>query len=319
MNVRDKNSEFTLPIGGKDFIRYYQVDYFLYKILLLKSALKNSIPSEEIIAKDVETFTTENWRRTLSLEMHFVCFQSIEALFEAIFALESLDEPNFWFNISHSRQGENFDAIEEIAKGNMELFDRIVRLEGDAREMPFLRYLFYLRTDFPNITTELDESLSRIRDILLHLAQTFTERGDYNAYKHGLRLIPMVKSMIARDNKTGEETTHPEVENSYTYIEKSNKDEIANNTVTLRTIVIDTAKDFDIVELSTALLKNIFLARRATLLRDASYPPRFFHEVDVKAAFTPRAGVVNARWTFTPSATEENVAEVIGEISVAKK
>jgi len=203
----EKNNQRILSVNDldklqKEFYQMYDPDYWLYRMLLLKNAhdefddVRNNL-TKNIIDADEETF-----KRVIRTELHFLYFQMTETLFEIIFALTEQDNRNLWLALTFSNEkstgfySDTYNKIEKLTFSS-EIFTRKIQIEvsGKEIEVPFLRWLFYFV--YP---TSLDDAgwkknLENIQKLLLSFARDFTDRGEYNAYKHSLRFYNVPFSM----------------------------------------------------------------------------------------------------------------------------
>jgi len=134
----------------------------------------------------------DNFRLMLKIELHFFYYQIAEALFELIFALENKDEKNIWETISFSGFS-TYDKIKSISDNNSDILTRDITLptnkENEKKTLPFLQWVFFHYLDFDKVDSDLQENLKVIRELLKIIANDFSNRKEYNAFKHSLRFI----------------------------------------------------------------------------------------------------------------------------------
>ena len=102
------------PIDYKEFYLNYQIDYWSYKIAMLKNVFDNFHEVKNTIYKGLTDTNDEDFLLMIKTDLHFLYFQVIEALFELIFALEKGDERYIWFHMSFP-DGNHYNRIKSIA------------------------------------------------------------------------------------------------------------------------------------------------------------------------------------------------------------
>ncbi|QEE15418.1 hypothetical protein DSAG12_01243 [Promethearchaeum syntrophicum] len=179
----------------KDFFQRYYLQYWITKAESLYYQLNN--------IKKFSTFFDENeyfkeaespekpLQNMITFDLHFLKFQIIEALFSLIFALETSNEEEIWFNLS---------IPNEISKRNFKLYDRIASFKSKGELFTYLRkenciqdqQIEFWKVLFFQNENEIQEEkkvFENILRILWSFRNQFKDRGDYNAFKHGLRCM----------------------------------------------------------------------------------------------------------------------------------
>jgi len=174
-----------------EFYKYYPIDHWIYKANMFKNIIENFDTVKEIILKNLIDVIDNDCINMLKAEIHFILFQMIETLFELIFALEKRDDKNLWLYLSltQSTSRKRYKRIERISKGEVDFIDNPVILPS-GREIPLIYYIFYFGIDQIPIK-EIIENFESIKRLLIILAKIFTERIEYNAYKHSLRFFQL--------------------------------------------------------------------------------------------------------------------------------
>jgi len=174
-----------------DFYKHYPVDHWIYKTAMLKRIIENFDSVKDIILKNVTDVIDKDCINMLKAEIHFTLFQMIETLFELIFALEKRDDKNLWLYLSLSKSNSRFTykRIERIGKGEIDFLDVLVKLPF-GKEIPLIHYIFYFSIEQIPIK-EKTENFEKIKQLLVILAKGFTDRLEYNAYKHSLRFFQL--------------------------------------------------------------------------------------------------------------------------------
>jgi hypothetical protein len=208
----------------------------------------------------LEGVSQKDYEKSLCVEIRATYFQAIETLFELMFSLEPrsgiIDNENVWYYLSISKGPANYKTIAEIANGETKFLDRIVNASKSIK-VPFVQYLFYFAVTDESALTAIRASFEPIRRILIALAQDFVDREEYNAFKHGLRLVGMQQqSFQLIDRATGKVVLKKDLSNSLTYLKLE-----PDGSITLRTKVLDTERDIRMTTLCTKLIANLIRGR----------------------------------------------------------
>ena len=167
------STHITSATVRKDFYESYDVDYWITRgrilhLLIVRNDLRRAVIDALNHFDDEEAFVTR-----LKTDLHFLTFHSVESLFALIFATVKLWEcPWIWLT-SYTAKEFN-DLLQKIA------VDGFDSLGVDAKG------LFY---NPPSTDTDdrIQRSSSLIKKYLKAIAREFTERGEYNSFRHGLR------------------------------------------------------------------------------------------------------------------------------------
>ena len=172
-----------------EFYKDYPIDHWLYKANMLKNVIENFDSIKNVILKDLGDVIEEDCIKMLKAEIHFTLFQMIETLFELIFTLEKRDDRKLWLylSLSYRTSKAKYKRIEKISKGEIEFLDNQIRLPS-GKEITLIHYLFYFWLEELPIK-EIKENFEKIKQILIIFAETFTDRIEYNAYKHSLKFF----------------------------------------------------------------------------------------------------------------------------------
>ncbi len=172
-----------------EFYKYYPIDHWIYKANMLKNIIENFDSIKNVILKDLGDVIEEDCIKMLKAEIHFTLFQMIETLFELIFTLEKRDDKKLWLylSLSYRISRATYKRIEKISKGEIEFLDKQIKLPSE-KEIPLIHYIFYLGLEELPIK-EIKENFEKIKQILVIFAETFTDRNEYNAYKHSLKFF----------------------------------------------------------------------------------------------------------------------------------
>ena len=255
----------------EDFYSLYQYDYYVYKLVTLKSILDDSKEfKQKFIGEKIQDFNRKDFERVIRNEIRQTYFHSIETIFELIFALEptkeELEDFELLPNLINSKWRKNYDRIDSIAKDqkNLDFLDSDLDISG--QKISVGQYLFYYGI-LPNNTSEIlnsqlkliPSSLSAIKYGLLFLAKDFSKREEYNSYKHALRIFPAVTHFTIMDQEKKKILMKWDLSNSQTYVNMAaDKSEIV-----FTTRLFDTDRDIGLSLFASNLISNVILLRKA--------------------------------------------------------
>lgn len=258
----------------KAFYKLYYPEYWLYKMRLLKNCHDHFDEVEKVLKADFDNFKKENYKRMLRAEIHFLYFQMVEALFEIIFAISIYDNREIWPRITFSKWKNNYKKIEELAEGRLKYPDfnakRKTKIRGKDEEITLLRWIFYSIYPTDMNQSQRDKNLENIKKLLKVFAKDFSDRAEYNAYKHSLRFfITPFKLTVGVKGATNRYTIG-ESDDAITYLEKyESKDK--NETINL---VKETTKPFDFERdyrcclVIYKLIENIIITRKYSFIEE---------------------------------------------------
>lgn len=256
------------PIDRKIFFFSYLTDHYYHKQVTLKKILDNYASLKNELLSDVENLSDDTYCASIRAEIRSTLFQAIETLFELIFCLDGnngiINNENLWYNLSTSDWRNNYSKISKIGEGDINFMDQIVIVNsGKGIEVPLVQYIFYYAvTDQISIET-IHESTSAIKKILISFAKEFTDRDEYNALKHSIRLFPFLKTWEIFEHETKETIAKFDLTNSMTYL-KEEKD----GTLVHYTKPFDTERDYKMTYLCSKLISNIIRSRRMAMLNE---------------------------------------------------
>lgn len=294
----------------EQFLRSYLVDHHYYKVVTIKNIIDQYDELKESVLSDVGLVEDDKYIDSLRAEIRATYYHAIETLFELIFALSPrkgiIDNSNIWYFLSTSSGFKNYKRIEEIAGGDTEFLDTEViagkKENGEHLEVPFGQYLFYFGITNPEVVDLIPESLSAIKDALIILAKEFSDRDEYNALKHGMRIFPTVKDVHVKASKEDEWTKLVDMSGSMSYLMKE-KDE----SLSVHVVPMDTERDVRMTMLCSGLISNIIRTRRAALV-DESPTEIFLVTLDdeiLKEYRKPDKPLVKFRFNLKPVDLDE--------------
>lgn len=214
------------PFDYLSFYKEYNLDYWASKIALLKNSYEHFDKIKEYIHLELSEPDDEKTMLMLKTDLHYLYFQMVEALFELIFALQYRDDKNIWYYISFSGKN-NYKKMSEINLSTSKLFDDKITLmnpkDKTTIKISFLRYVFFHIMDLEKLGIPEEENLVVIKKLLKKFASDFSDRNEYNAFKHSLRMTyekpsPMIKTA------DGKHSFIFEGDNAFNYLEKYEDD-----------------------------------------------------------------------------------------------
>ncbi|MBN1803495.1 MAG: tetratricopeptide repeat protein, partial [Candidatus Lokiarchaeota archaeon] len=202
----------------------------------------------------------------LQFELHFLKFQIVETLFSFIFALEKGDDIDLWFNLTFPKNISNrsfavYDKISEFKnRWNLEEYLK-KEIDLEQKSIPYWKYVFFYDKDISACGVDPIVIENNIIILLLQMAQTFSDREDYNAYKHGLRCYSSSMTVSIKPDNEKIFTQMGFAKNGMNFLTKSknNGDILINSTFKS----FSPKEDLYIIEEASKLLKNIINVRKS--------------------------------------------------------
>jgi hypothetical protein len=281
----------TIPIQtpfAKQFFSSYLVDHFLYKQYALFNIVEKYASLKDQVLDGLAEIEDDKVLKSLRLEIRATYFQAIETLFELIFSLEPrrniIDNRNIWYFLSTSQWRKNYKRIKRIAAGDTAFLDRAV-VAGKNLKIPFLQYLFYFGVTNPSMLDAVRGSSEPIKKFLVAFAKEFSERDEYNAFKHALRILPTVQKLEAIPHGAQKPILTIDMSDSVSFLDD------VDGAITLHLRPLDTIRDMRMGLVCSNLISNIVLSRRVHFIKDYSgYLHTFSNET------FPSANERNAKW-----------------------
>jgi tetratricopeptide (TPR) repeat protein len=202
-------------IKMRDFYSLYPINNWQMKLIWYKHLLINQNEIiNQIESENINLIPNKDliFRNMINLDIHILQFQVIEALFCLIFALEDLNQDFTWFNLTFPKDSSKrslaaYDRISYLNKGfNLEHF-LIKNINYNSKSFPIWQFIFFFGINFEkiekknNYDLKLDKIFKNISKLLGSMARIFSDRDDYNAYKHGLRLYVSNNASISFRNE----------------------------------------------------------------------------------------------------------------------
>ncbi|MDD5068950.1 MAG: hypothetical protein PHN89_05155 [Candidatus Pacebacteria bacterium] len=289
----------------KEFYRMYDPDYWLYRIMLLKNSHDNFDQLKSNLTKNTEETVDKDFKRVIRTEMHFLYFQMIETLFEIIFAVSESDNRDLWIALTFSNFRDNYKKIAELNDCSEIFVEKMkTEIDGKQTEVPVLRWIFYFI--YPSKLSNEDwiKNLENIKRLLLTFARDFSDRGEYNAYKHSLRFYNSPFSMAIGITGSNQMHSLGSSEDCITFLEEQRKKNVSGELLPTGQIMrtqkpFDFQRDYEMCILIYAMIKNIIYTRKYTILdelHDQNFTMANFVDLDFyKTIFSK--GVMKSSFT----------------------
>lgn len=213
------------PLDYLEFYKNYNLDYWPSKLSLLQNCYENLDKIKNYLYIELDDPNDDKFLLMLKTDLHFLYYQMVETLFELIFALQYQDDKNLWYYLSFADKN-NYSKIKSIISDKNKIFDDRVKLlnpnDKTTISISFLRYLFFHLLDLEKIGIQEENNVKVIKELLRIFASDFSDRNEYNAFKHALRMTyekpsPMFKTL------DGKKSISFDGENAFIYLEKFEK------------------------------------------------------------------------------------------------
>ncbi|HLP14406.1 MAG TPA: hypothetical protein VK177_20925 [Flavobacteriales bacterium] len=197
----------------KTFYQSYQKDYHKIKATYLKGIMENLNDLESsFFGSNVDNDDREAIKRTIKSDLRHTYFHAIETFFEIFFALNPQNQKNrspdeILFTLTYSKGSETYDRIGEIANNEKSLDFLNEQIKYLDHTITIGHYIFYpcifSKERFPpELFDQISESIEAVKYGIKIIASDFIRREEYNAYKHGLRLIPGSSKLMLAEAKS---------------------------------------------------------------------------------------------------------------------
>ena len=312
----------------KIFYQTYLKDYHGTKATYLKKIL-DDLPKyeKELFDKELDEEEKDQFRLTLKSDLRQTYFHAIETFFELFFALnphgkQKFDDLNVLYNLANSAGPETYNKISQIAlnENSLEFLDERIKFSGF--DISIGHYLFYMgifkaATLSKELQDEIDKSIDAIKYGLKILATDFINRDEYNAYKHGLRIIPAVKTFMLGDVKTNEIKIKWDLSDSMSFYLKSK----SPNEVKIITKLSDIGRDYSMTMFCSRLIYHLIFYRRLTLKfeKDAEkykqFPITFFGKEPIAKCNKVNVAIQDLEYTMTMTESDSDIQSTVNDKS----
>jgi len=277
----------------REFYNGYRPEYWYYKIHLLYNSYINYDSIKNSLDIDFKDEDDENYfKRLLRTEMHFLYFQILEALFKLIFAVKEHNQ-QVWLALSFGEKDEThffshtYKEIEKLVstEGIKVFVNENIKL-NKGQTINSCDWIFYFIHDLDAWLSkdELKKNKKNIESFLQTFAKDFTDRGEYNAFKHGLRFYNS-SSEVSFGEEGAIPTSFGKHEDTITYLEKYAKDQDEKYMRVSRVSKsFDFERDYRMCLVAYELIFNIFYSRKKLIPehmeKDNKVTLYFFHELN---------------------------------------
>jgi hypothetical protein len=244
----------------KTFYSHFQINYFDYKLAYLTYALKNHKTFNQ--DKIILDYSDKDFLISIKSDIRQTLFQAIETVFEIFYALH----PNKDGYIidkeimrTLSKAEFHYSKITEIAEdiAKLNYLKNEIKL-SDGTLVPLGEYIFYFGTyTIDRLKSKKQESLVAIQTSLHLLANEFSDRKEYNCYKHGLRIIPAISNFKIMNAEDQSKSFTWDLNDSMTYYTEEDK----INKMEFVTKIFDNERDIKLIRICSDLLWNIIKLR----------------------------------------------------------
>ena len=273
----------------KIFYHSYLKDYHKTKAIYLKKMLDN-IPKyeKEFFGKELNINERDEFKKTLKSDLRQTYYHSIETFFELFFALNPkgkaiFDDEFVLFNLTNSKWKKNYEKIQKIAdnpKSLEFLNEKITFTDFNISIGHFLFYfgIFSKEKFHKKLFEQIDESIEAIKYGIEIIANDFTKKEEYNAYKHGLRIIPAATKLMLAEAKTMKVKIEWDISESMSFYLKT-KDP---NELTVITKLFDSERDYLMTYFCSNLIGHLIEYRKIAFdqnknnKKDKKFPITFF-------------------------------------------
>lgn len=223
---------------------------------------------KEILAKEDSDENVEELTRVLKSDLRQTYFHAIETFFELFFALNPknkkyYDDERVLFYLTNSNWNASYKKINEIATQETALDFLDEKIRFNDNDVTIGHYLFYMGI-FPNgnfppeLFKEIKSSLAAVKCGIQIIANDFIDREEYNAYKHGLRIIPSVTKLEILNVDTQQTEIELDLSDSMSfYIKSQNRKEIK-----VVTKLFDSERDYQMILFCSNLIHHLVFFRR---------------------------------------------------------
>jgi hypothetical protein len=299
----------------KYFYQSYLKNYHRVKALYLKQLLDSpaSIEPDPFHVGYGER-NEDEVRLTLRSDMRQTYFHAIETFFELFLALKPqgttlVDDTELMVRLTYAKWQDNYKAIRNIAENEeaLNFLDDLVTFSG--QQISIANYLFYPivgpDSSFPQqVLDDVANSIEAIKYGIRTIAVDFTDREEYNAYKHGLRLIPASSKLALADPNTLEVQIEWDISQSMSYYTRTK----TPGEIQIVTKLFDSERDFKMTLFCSNLVHSLIYYRQLMMYRakesDAKVAIRFFDKDEIEDCDKVNVAVQNLVFTLTPNAAE---------------
>jgi hypothetical protein len=294
---------------NESFFKNYNIDYWLYKICVLKECHNNSNKVFDIITKDLIDADIEDFRKTLRLELHFLYFHLIETFFTLYFTVCKHSNTQLWLALAFSKDQDTFfyldiyKMIKDFKEGKLLDFDpeKVIQVNFDGKvdKITLLKFALYFLYPINLSEAEWIKNTDNIKKMLFMFAKDFSDRGEYNAYKHSLRMYPSSFELSFDKKILGQS------EDSINFLERQIIKKESENKRTERVVIttkpFNFERDYKCCIFITQLIQNIINSRKYVYLKELhkkKFNLFFFHKDFNCREYLWKTGIIRSSFTI---------------------
>lgn len=261
---------------NNDFFKNYNIDYWLYKICILKECHDNSDKIFNIVTKDLIDADIEDFKKSLRLELHFLYFHLIETLFTLYFTVCKFPTNELWLALAFSKDRDTYfyldiyNMIKEFAEGKLLDIDpsKIAKMKfsGKEEKMTLLKFAFYFLHLENYSEDERIKNYDNIKKMLSMFAKDFTDRAEYNAYKHSLKMYHSIFKLTFGGKSLGQSKDAINVLERQ--VEKKDNGIKKTERVVITIKPFNFERDYKCCMFITQLIHNVINSRKHVLLKE---------------------------------------------------
>ncbi|ACU07499.1 hypothetical protein FIC_01049 [Flavobacteriaceae bacterium 3519-10] len=269
LRVSDNHiNHYSMIFQPEIFYSTYQKDFHKIKAIYLKKLLEfQDKEMERIFEENYNDFTKENIHRAIKSEIRQNLFHCIETFFDIFFALDPKETTNenhvnILKTLTQAKWRKNLKRIEKIAENPNELKFLDEFVETNHGNIKVAEYLFYYNLNLTKdveLKEKVTTSIEAIKYLILILSKEFSNRDEYNSYKHSIRLIPAVDSFSIFNPVANNVEVEFNLEDSLSYyvFETDNETQIEK----IITKTFDVQRDINLTILCSNLISQLIYHR----------------------------------------------------------
>lgn len=258
----------------KIFYKTYLSEYHLYKVQTLKLAMDNHNEFfEKSLHNNPNLEELERYLRMLKLDIRQNYFHCMETMFTLLIALDpfkfGFEDENLLYRITTIDIESLYSRIQTFANDDKGLnFIRKTMRLGNSKKKPHVgKYIFYkgiaeFNNKFIKFNNEFNDSIEAIIYGIKLLAIDFSDRDEYNSFKHGLRLVPSMNKLIFADPQTLKPRLEFDLSDSISFYKRQKKTDKTESIESV-TRVFDTERDYRMTTFCSHLISSMIESRRA--------------------------------------------------------
>lgn len=277
------------------FYRNYPADFHIYLVTLLKNIIDN--PNNfSVLLKGIESINEDDVKKTLKIQIRVLYYQSIETLFELIFAIERVlknknQRQGFWYTLSNSPYKQNYNRISTKEFSFLDEKYIIEDVKKNRLEVSLAHYIFFFNFEFNETVLE---SIKAIHSALKVFAKDFTDRDEYNAFKHSMRVFPTMKSVKLTPGREALYKETLEMKESVSYLKMMDKNSPKTKLISKS---LDANRDYNLALLSSRMISNIIGSRRSVKFKKPEFI-YFFTDQEIKDLSKPSNNLATIHLNF---------------------